>query len=235
MEENSFHSTSESVASPKFQKAHAFSLIAISFMVIPLMLILGDFVEEVSLNGFSEGAGNAFNKSFFDVLLAALFWGICILPINLIVLLLYRSFRWKKYRTVFVVGPSVGLFLFVMVMAIIEWPSPYRQFALDVGMPVPSSVRDFRSHFRHYSIGDIGDEFYFQCDATDTRKIIQILQLKEESLIPGTRQFYTKPDWPNPRDWTGIHVYSKQDAQTLSSFTLITDSTEGQVYLSIVE
>ncbi len=211
----------------------AFCLLAISFSTFIFIFILGDFIEELSLNGISDGFGMAISKSIGDVFFFGIVWGIIILPLNLAALLFCKLLHRQKLRTLLTIGPSVGLLLITLVLTLIDWPTPRRQFKREAGISLPASARDFHSHFIHYSLGDIADEYWFECDPADTQKIITALNLEQDKEDPVSSAQTIPAGWHGAKTWKGMRVYHRTGSGGFSSYTLLTDEGGTQVYLSV--
>lgn len=218
------------------KQTSVFRLFAASLGIYMLTLFLSYLFEEFALNGVVDGIVNSFEKSIFYVMIFGLAWLLNIFPLNLLVLGLYRWRRWRKYRTQFVLGPSLCIFGISMLLEVFNWPTAHQLFKVETGVPLPDSAQDLRSSGEHTAMGQIRDTFYFRCNPHDTEKLIQAMHLDEDNTGFGNSPIERpKPDWPDPRTWKGRRVYTHSDAKNWVFYNLVTDENQNQVYVYIME
>ncbi len=161
------------------------------------------------------------------VSISAIYWLILIFPLNLLVLGLFRWKHWIRGRALFLLGPSVTI-LAAFLLGMVAVPfAPRKWFAMEAGMPVPASAGDFRANLRGGEFD--GDAYYFECDPSDTKELIQALNLEVglNSNLPGP---YTVADWPKLP--TGhVRIFSHFNSDKFLGCILMTDESLTHVYV----
>lgn len=189
--------------------------------------------------------------SFWDGLLAGLIhvvfffsvaFAVWILPLNLIVLGLYRWRKWTgNSRLVGAMLPSVLIFLAVSIYALAYPQKSKERFARFVGASVPTGATGFRAFHSGGGVTDYSDYYYFECEPAELEGLLNAAQFeardgREVLREDGKMWAFASlpPDWPQPAAWDGFQVYRLHDKPRKGwGAMLITDKDRHKVIVSV--
>jgi len=203
------------------------------------IIFVSGYVIDQTLTCTSQWVG--FINGVRGSVLFILIWPIYVFPLNLLVFFLYRWLRLSKWRTLFLLLPSILFFGYGVVGMVAHPPFPRDRFRQETGLILPASVKDLESYLGGGGLIDYRRIYYFHCDAVDTAGLIKALNLKEDSkgMHPYEAPAHyielgpPRTGWPNPKTWLDAKLYDAADSEKGWYFTLITDGSASQVYLFV--
>lgn len=164
-------------------------------------------------------------------------WGIFLLPWSLLVFVLYRWRKWKRFRTCWVLAPAV-LVLIASVAGLIVRPSmPQSRFKNFAKTDLPTDARNLRYHFSGGGFADYVDTYYFETTPQEVGRLIRDLSLEPDEVFGFEGTYFTPvkpmPGWPDFSTWEGAKQFKGWDFKRQWYYYLITDSSKTHIYLQI--
>lgn len=161
------------------------------------------------------------------------FFLIYILPWSLIIFGLYRWRRWQRFRTPWMLAPSIFILAFIVGSLLVDPPNPTDRFKRFAKTNLPTNAENLHFHFRGGGIADIGDTYYFTTSASEVDRLIADLGLSED--VKGVVNSLIKPlpDCPDFSSWEASEYFSGEDERQHWFYYLITDSTRTHVYVMV--
>lgn len=184
----------------------------------------------------------------FCVPMMGLVWFLLVLPWSLVVLWLYRWRGWRRFRTAWVLAPSVIWLLFPVGSLLIDPPTPKRMFELLVVSPMPESVSNLRM-FRSGGVpAPLRCLFYFEIAPEDFPTILESKPFtlatqklgdpppfwpstddKSEMVSTIRALVGDASSWPMPDGWEGIEVY-RYLTEGETEYTVVADQEHRRIY-----
>jgi hypothetical protein len=180
----------------------------------------------------------AFRSGIFQGALLAIPWSIIyIIPWSLIIFGLYRWRRWHRFRTQWILAPSVVATWVLIGSTILESQSPIKRFERFTKTSLPSDAKDLHCVLSGGGSIDFFDTYYFSTSPTEVDRLIREMNLEEDDLYTrgalshsGIRPLEGCPDYTS---WQGSTLYKGWDKEQQWFYYVITDSTRSRVYVVV--
>ncbi len=162
---------------------------------------------------------------------------IYILPWSLIIFGLYRWRRWQRFRTQWILAPSILIVVVMVGSLILDPPSPARRFAKFGKTALPVNARDLHYRFTGGGFADYGDTYYFTTTPSEVDRLIRDMKLEENgsySILGMSHTGFTPlPGCPDFSSLKGAKQFTGWDERQHWFYHLVTDSTRTQVYVIV--
>lgn len=212
----------------KFKRLHFGLLLILSFAVFNLGFVVDSvFRWSNPLDGLANG--------IFHVMVYGIVWGIYLLPWSLFIYGLYRWRKWRRFRTAWVLAPSVLIFVLSIVSLVMNPPDPERRFLSFAKTKLPEKCQNLHYNFSGGGLADYGDTYYFETTPEDVDKLVATMQLSKDEVF-GVMEFSNSPisplpDWPDYKTWGNPVQYKRYDDGWF--YYLITDESKTRVYVLV--
>lgn len=181
--------------------------------------------------------GQGLINGLVHVLFFGMAWCLYMLPWSLMVLGLYRWRKWERFRTQWILAPSVLLVLGMLGGLLVDPPTPSRRFRDFAKIEMPSNVRNLRYQLKGGGIADYSDTYYFETTPEEVERIIAGMSLDEDKFYGREGLTLTSikklPDCPDFSMWKGARKYKGSDETMNWFYELITDDSRTKVYMRI--
>jgi hypothetical protein len=166
----------------------------------------------------------------------ALMWcAIYVLPWSLIIRGIYRRRQWQKFRTHWILAPSILIAAVLMGSLIIDPVSTHQRFSSFTKTTLPENAEDLNFQLTGGGVVDYSDIYYFRTTPSEVERLIRALDLEEVS--PSADMQYTglnplrgSPDFTA---WKGARKFEGSDETKVWYYHMITDSEGKQVYVHV--
>jgi hypothetical protein len=176
-------------------------------------------------------------NGLFHMLFLSMAMPIYMLPWCLAVYFSYRKRKSKRYRTLWIMGPSTLMSLFTLGMLVFQPPSAARRFESFTKTKLPENLTDLETHFSGGGIADYGDTYYFKTSSAEIDRLIREMKLEEDKSYrdDGTSHTIIRPlpSSPDFRKWPGRKQYRGGRDNDHWFYSLITDKDNSQVYIDV--
>ena len=206
----------------------------IKLLLISFALCAGSFVIEQTLrwsdplDGFFSGLIMAF--------IVGVNWCIVTLPWSLVIWLIYHWRNWHRFRTYWVLAPAVVQALFIVIGLFLSPPTARGSFKRFAAAEIPVDARNVKYHLWGGGTADYNITYYFECRPESLDKLTAEMKLEAVSELTGETVQYLPmikklPGCPDPKEWIGGRVYSRDMDENGWDFTMIVDPTRTKVYV----
>lgn len=166
----------------------------------------------------------------------ALMWcTIYVLPWSLIIRGMYRRRQWQKFRTHWILAPSILIAAVLMGSLIIDPVSPHQRFSSFTKTTLPENAQHLNFQLTGGGFVDYSDIYYFRTTPSEVERLIRALDLEE--ISPSADMQYTglKPlrGSPDFNAWKGARIFQGSDETKVWYYHMITDSARSQVYVMV--
>jgi 4-amino-4-deoxy-L-arabinose transferase-like glycosyltransferase len=216
---------------PPPKQSHFALLLFLSFLVT----VFGwTFEQTIQWSNHLEG--------FFSGLLQGAIFGlgwclIYVLPWILIISGLYRWRRWRRFRTHWILAPSILIATALIGSLFVSPPTPENRFQRFAKAELPANAQDLHFHFSGGGMADYSDTYYFKTTPSEVDRIIHDMGLELDEVLDSEGRPYTVvkalPECPDFSTWKGAAQYRGWDEREHWFYYLITDSSKTQVYMMI--
>jgi hypothetical protein len=162
---------------------------------------------------------------------------IYILPWSLIIFGLYRWRRWQRFRTQWILAPSILIVAVMIGSLIVSPPSPAKRFKNFAKTELPANAQDLCFRFSGGGIADYADTYYFKTTSEEVDRIIADMGLEEDEFYGREGMSHTTitqlKGCPDFSSWEGAKQFKGWDERQHWFYYLITDSTRTQVYVMV--
>jgi 4-amino-4-deoxy-L-arabinose transferase-like glycosyltransferase len=162
---------------------------------------------------------------------------IYVLPWSLIIFGLYRWRRWWRFRTQWILAPSILIAILSIGSLLTNPQSPSNRFKRFAKTNLPANAQDLHFHFTGGGFADYGDTYFFRTTPSEVDRLISDLRLSEDEFYgqEGMSHAIVSPfsDCPDFSSWKGGKQFKGWDERQRWFYYLITDSTRTQVYVMI--
>lgn len=162
---------------------------------------------------------------------------IYILPWSLIIFGLYRWRRWQRFRTQWILAPSILLMTVFLGSLIVDPPSPEKRFKNFAKTELPANAQNLNYRFSGGGLADYADTYYFKTTPEEVDRIIADMGLSEDEFYGRDGMSHTTitqlQGCPDFSSWKGSKQFRGWDEKQHWFYYLITDSTRTQVYVMI--
>lgn len=204
-------------------------------LVYSFLLWSGGYVIDQTIRWSNHFEGFV-NGAFHALFIMSLVWAVYLGPWSALIWILYRWRGWRRYRTLWVLGPAVLAFALQMGSLIVSPPTARARFERFAGAELPEELKDLRVHFTGGGITDYGDIYHFTCTPDETGRLIRGMRLDEDPAFgnseAGPGSSFTIPlphGWPDHREWDGRVQYRGGPEGWF--FYLLTDESRTRVYI----
>lgn len=177
---------------------------------------------------------HGFLNGLFETIYLGFGWCIYLMPWSIVVYALYRWRRWKRFRTHWILAPSVFLFVVMIAGLIFEPPTPQNRFRSFTKVELPEMASEIRYSFSGGGLADYGDQYYFKCSPAEVKRLVHEMHLEVD-------QSYTSPesytiirgfsDRSDPKTWVGGTQYRGGSGSW--SYYLLTNKDQTEVYIYV--
>ena len=162
---------------------------------------------------------------------------IYVLPWSLIIFGLYRWRGWERFRTQWILAPSILIVILLAGSLITDPPSPANRFKRFAKTELPTNAQNINFRFRGGGFADYADTYYFKTTPVEVDRIIADLGLAEDQIYGRQGKSYTivtpLPGSPDFASWKSRKQFTGWDERQQWFYYLITDSTRTHVYVMI--
>lgn len=221
----------ESEETPKPKQMHFAMLMLFSLMAFPIGYSIDQTFRwtdhwEGFLSGLIQGG-----------MLAIPWCLIYVLPWSLIIIGIYRWRRLERFRTQWILAPSLLIIAVMVGSLIFDPPSPAKRFEKFAKTTLPNNPRDLHYRFTGGGFADYGDTYYFTTSPSEVERLIRDMGLEEnETYTSGSMShsgFSPLPSCPDYNTWEDAKQFKGWDDRQHWFYYLITDSTRTQVYIMV--
>ena len=213
------------------KQLHFGFLLFISLVLFNLSFILD---QTIRWSNHSDGFMNGIKHTP----LISFFWCFTT-PWLFITLILYRHFKWRRYRTLWNITPSLLIIGYVLINLITKPPTPRAEFLRFTNVELPNDAKNIQYH---YSGGGFAADplrnYYFESSKEAVYDLIQTLKLEEAQVYhdlqsPDSLFYDSYQLTPNPSTWKGITQYRLTGDQPGWFCYLITNEAYTKVCLIV--
>lgn len=221
----------ESEETPKPKQMNSALLLLISVIAFPVGYSIDQTFRwtnhwEGFLSGLIQGA-----------VLAIPWCLIYVLPLSLIISGIYRWRRFKRFRTQWILAPSILIIAVMVGSLVFDPPSPAKRFEEFAKTTLPNNPRDLHYRFTGGGLADYGDTYYFTTSPSEVERLIRDMGLEENETYTSESMLYSGfsplPGCPDFNTWEGAKQFKGWDDRQHWFYYIITDSTRTQVYVMI--
>jgi hypothetical protein len=212
-------------------RLHFGLLMGLSFVALPL----GYAVEQAfrwtdRWEGFLSGLLQGAMLGLPWCLIYVLPWGLAILG-------LYRWRGWVRFRSQWILAPSLLVFGVMLASLVLDPPMPATRFANFTKVSLPSDAGVLHYRFTGGGLIDYGDTYYFTTTPSEVERLIREMGLEEDRFYSSQGERYPGfsplPGCPDYASWEGGSHFKGWDERQHWFYYLITDSTRTQVYVMV--
>jgi hypothetical protein len=211
----------------KTKQLHFALALLISFMVFNFGFVVDQtFRWSDHLQGFMNGV--------FHIMVYGIAWVVYLVPWSLIIFGLYKWRKWNRFRTAWLLIPSIVISIMIIAGLIVSPPNPEKRFQTFTKVHLPGNIMNLRYHFSGGGLADYSDTYYFQTTPDEIDRLISEMNLsegnrfKDDAFIP----IYPPTDWPSFRDWKNSKLYQAHTDKGWSYYLLMNEE-RNEVYVSI--
>ncbi|MDF3130084.1 hypothetical protein P0Y35_12825 [Kiritimatiellaeota bacterium B1221] len=191
---------------------------------------------------------NGFVNGVFHIFFYGWAWVLYFLPWSLVIYGVYRWRKWKRYRAVWTLVPTVLIWGVVFVGFVTDPPTAKGIFERKILNPMPASVKNLRAFRAGGGVADYTYLISFDVDPEEfeavlksrpfersSRKLRDLTLFRKsygEDPQPAIYEFLVgeKEDWPSPYEWGEVEVYEFETENHHWWYTLITDKAHRRVF-----
>ena len=216
---------------PKPKRLHFVLLLFLSFLVF----VAGFTFEQTfswtnRLDGFMSGL-------IQGGMLGVAWCLIYVLPWSLLIFGLYLWRGWERFRTQWILAPSILIVILVAGSLITHPPSPAKRFKRFAKTELPANAQNVNFRFSGGGFADYADTYYFKTTSKEVDRIIADLGLAEDEFYGREGMSHTivspLPGSPDFSSWGGSKQFKGWDERQHWFYYLITDSTRTHAYVMI--
>ena len=154
-----------------------------------------------------------FVAGLFHLPISAISWLLYCLPLNCLVLLLYRWKKWQRFRSFWILMPSISVLTISAASLLHSPPTAEGRFLQTTGISLPEQREATHWHFSGGGLADYFDVYYFRTRPGEVQRLIQELKLEQVDNPRGTfnsnsfKAIQKKWGTPNPFDWENFSLY----------------------------
>lgn len=199
---------------------------------VSFWLFVGSFILNDMIRWTNPWAG--FVSALAQSGIYGIFWLVVGLIPGLLIAGLYRWRGWRRFRTIAVLLPGIGMFCYMLSWLITNPPTASHRFKRFTGVDFPSSAREVRTNFTGGGVADYDDAYLFHCAPADTEKLIADLKMEPADSMLQLRP-PPAPGWPNPSTWGESPGYYGERHRFGASwyYLLFTNASRDAVYLFV--
>jgi hypothetical protein len=112
-------------------------------------------------------------NGLFETIYLGIAWCFYLVPWCLVVFLLYRWKKWRRFRAHWLIAPSVLIFFLVVFGLVADPPTPGNRFRRMTKAELPALASDLHYSFSGGGLADYGDQYYFKCLPEDVDRLIE--------------------------------------------------------------
>lgn len=201
-------------------------------LLISFGLWTGSYVIEQTIRWSNPLEG--FVCGLFHIFFTGISWAVLILPWSLVVGGLYKAFEWQRFRSHWVLAPSIAALAFTIIGLIQSPPTARGSFSNFTKAEIPAEAKNVKYHLRGGGVSDYSIAYYFECSSESLEKLVREMQMGEERDLTAESIHYMGlqkelPNSPDPTQWVGGRIYSREAGSW--DFNVITDPTKTKVYV----
>ena len=216
---------------PTPERLHFALLLFLSFMAF----LLGSAIDQTfRWTNHLEGLWSGFIQgAIFGVVWCLIY----VVPWSLVILGLYHWRRWQRFRSQWILAPSILILILMIGSLLVDPPSPTNRFKRFAKTELPTNAQNLHFHFAGGGFADYADTYYFKTTPMEVDRLIADLGLAEDEFYGRDRMSHTSitqlPDCPDFTSWEGSKHFKGWDKWQHWFYNLITDSTRTHVYIMV--
>lgn len=181
-----------------------------------------------------QGLTNGLIHIFFN----GITWLLIILPWSLVIRALYRRRKWRRFRSQWVLAPSLLVMALTFATLVFSPPTPENRFRHFAHTELPENVDQLHYHFTGGGIADFGDTYYFQTTPAEVDRLITEMALQEDTFFAERKAGYssvpTLPDCPNHQLWPDAKLYQRSENGWFYYLLHNAEKTEVYVFIACI-
>ena len=216
-----------SPSSPRKEPRFGF-LLLVSFVIFSLGWIVDQTIRWTDhWQGFLCG--------LFHVVILGFGWCFTILPWSFLIYGLYEWRGWQRFRTHWILLPSVLILSILLGSLAFEPPTASHRFKRFAHSKLPGDLRNLRTYFAGGGIADYSDSYCFETSPIEVTRLISEMKLEQDSQTQFQAFFNNlEPSRKFDQDlstWPGLQHYHRYEDGWF--YNLYTDGSETRVYIHI--
>lgn len=166
-------------------------------------------------------------------------WCILMLPWSGLIFGLFKWRKWSRFRSAWIVGPSLLFFVHFVGFRDTAPPDPKERFKRLAKAELPADITDLRSHFTGYGLlSDTSDTYYFRCTPAQVDRLIAEMRLGPPRAYKSIADYpwiKSPARWPDLKDWEGASYYRRDgEGDHMGwSYELVMNQARTEVYIFI--
>ena len=197
----------------------------VKLLLISFALWTGSFIIEQTIRW--SDALQGFVCGLFHIFFLGFSWAVLILPWSLVIGGLYKAFEWQRFRSHWILTPSMAALAFTLIGFIQSPPTARGSFRRFAGTEMPPEATNIEYQLKGGGITDYSITYYFECSPASVSKLVEAMQMSRDH--GALDDDLPLPGCPDHRQWTGgPRYFHSGDGWT---FKLITDPTKTKVYV----
>jgi hypothetical protein len=130
---------------------------------------------------------------------------------------IYRWRGWRRFRGVWMLAPVMGFTLWLLVLLVVQPPTPSNRLRELSGVNIPADARNLRWYHEGSALaGGPCDRWYFEASPDSIRRFLSELKLTRHSSVGNNGRsilLSSPPGWADPWQWSGgIIQFSRHSA-----------------------
>lgn len=173
-------------------------------------------------------------NGLFHTIFYSMGWCIYFLPWSFLIYGIYKWRKLQKYRTHWIVAPSILPLIFVLWSFITNPPTPHKRFKSLTKVDLPRDLKNLNHHFSGGGIADYLDTYYFETSPEKIDKLISQLQVTLDEHYETELSHSIVPvlnGSPNYKEWSDAKQYKNNEGTWF--YYLITNNNKTQVYIVV--
>ncbi len=221
----------ESEETPKLKRLHFAAVLFLSYLIFTAGMVIEQSMTWTNhFEGFMSGL-------FHGAIFGLFFCLIYMLPWSLIIFGIYRWKKLQRFRTQWMLGPSLLFALLIVGSLVIDPPTPSRRFKNFTKTEFPSNAKNVHYHFSGGGIADYGDTYYFETTPAEVDRLIKELGLEIDEYYGREDLSHTiikqLPGCQDFKLWKNAKKFSGSDGKQHWFYSLITDESRTRVYMDV--
>ncbi|MCG8599749.1 MAG: hypothetical protein MI807_06370 [Verrucomicrobiales bacterium] len=204
-------------------------------LLISLFLLVIAYIAAESL-GWSNTWHGISNGVRHSILVIPI-WIVFFLPWGLGVFAIYRATKWNRFRTAWVIFPSMFFLCWAFLKATLFAEQPEERFERFSGAAFPGRCENLEYFFSGGGLADYIDTYYFETTPDEINRLIHELKLKADTEfrisefphIPISK-LPNSPDW---RKWQGLRLLKNNTKSSNWIYYLLTNDQRDRAYVKI--
>ena len=206
--------------------------ISLALLMSFLVFNLG-FVVDQSLRWSNHLQG--FMNGIFHIMVYGIVWFVYLIPWSLIIFGLYRWKKWSRFRTAWLLTPSVLISTAIIIGLLISPPSPHKRFLRFTKTQLPSNAKELLYEFSGGGLADYSDTYYFRTTPEEIDRLITEMNLMEDGRFKDDHYIpiHSPADWPDFKGWNNSKLYQASSDKGWFYYYLLVNEDRNEVYVLV--